>query len=49
MKIKDLTGRRMVNPITGQIQLVEWLESGLCSFCLPNVPIDRHYVKKEVK
>ena len=47
--IDPSTGRRMVNPITGQIQLVEWPESGLCPFCLPNVTIDRHYVKKEVR
>lgn len=49
VRIDPKTGRRMVNPITGQIQLVEWPESGLCPYCLPNVTIDRHYVKKEVK
>lgn len=43
------TGRRMVNPNTGEIKLVKWPESGLCPYCLPNVTIDRHYVKKEVK
>lgn len=43
------TGRRMVNPVTGEIQLHHWPESGLCPYCLPNVTIDRHYVKKEVK
>ena len=49
VSIDPKTGRRMVNPVTGQIKLLEWPESGLCPHCLPNVTIDRHYVKKEVK
>lgn len=43
------TGRRMVNPMTGEIRLLKWPESGLCPYCLPNVTIDRHYTSKEVK
>lgn len=47
--IDPATGRRMVNPITGKIKLLDWPESGLCPYCLPNVTVDRHYTKKEVK
>lgn len=49
VQLDPTTGRRMVNPNTGEIKLVKWPESGLCPHCLPNVTIDRHYVKKEVK
>lgn len=43
------TGKRIVNPITGEIKLLKWPESGLCPYCLPNVTIDRHGIRKEIK
>lgn len=49
VELDPSTGRRMVNPITGQIKLLDWPKSGLCPHCLPNVTIDRHYTRKEVK
>lgn len=49
VELDPATGRRMVNPTTGEIKLLKWPKSGLCPYCLPNVTIDRHYIKKEVK
>ena len=39
------TGRRMVNPETFEIKLLEWPETGLCPYCVPNTIIDRRKVK----
>lgn len=40
------TGRRIVNKETGEIKLLKWPETGLCPYCLPNVTIDSHGLKR---
>lgn len=47
--IDPVTGKRMVNPITGEIKLLEWPESGLCPYCMPDVTVDTRYMKESVK
>ena len=37
------TGKRRVEPMTGRIKLLDWPQSGLCPFCLPNVTLDRRW------
>lgn len=35
------TGKRIVDPQTGEIKFRLWPESGLCPYCLPNNEVDR--------
>lgn len=44
--IDPSTGRRMVEPETGRIKLLDWPQSGLCPYCLPKVTVDRRYTTK---
>lgn len=39
------TGKRIVNRDTGELQIRNWPESGLCPFCLPESTVDRRYLK----
>lgn len=41
------TGKRKVNPNTGEISYRNWPESGLCPHCLPNVNIDSRFIKRK--
>ena len=43
------TGKRIVNPDTGEIKYVSWPASGLCPFCTSPVTVDRRYGRKEGK
>lgn len=45
----DERGRRVVNRVTGEIQLRTWPETGLCPYCLPAVMIDNRYRKGVIK
>lgn len=40
------TGKRRVNPNTGELVIRTWPSSGLCPYCLPNVTHDRRFAKK---
>lgn len=40
------TGQRQVEPASGKIKLLDWPQSGLCPFCLPNVTIDRRSYRR---
>lgn len=44
--IDETTGKRKVNPETGEIQFLEWPKTGLCPFCKPNVTVDRRFGHK---
>lgn len=39
------TGKRVVNPSTGDILVLKWPKSGLCPYCLPRTTLDRRYLK----
>lgn len=39
------TGKRRYNPDTGEMVIVNWPETGLCPFCLPNVTIDARHLR----
>ena len=38
--LDEKTGKRLTNPITGEIKYRNWPETGLCPYCLPKVTID---------
>ena len=40
------TGKRRVNPNTGEISYRNWPESGLCPHCLPSIAIDSRFIKR---
>lgn len=40
------TGKRIVDPDTGELHILEWPRSGLCPFCLPRVTVDRRVGRK---
>lgn len=37
------TGKRIVDPGTGELHILEWPRSGLCPYCLPRVTVDRRF------
>lgn len=37
------TGKRLVNPSTGELYFLSWPKTGLCPYCMPVVTIDRRY------
>lgn len=45
----SVTGKRVVNPMTGDLRLVAWPESGLCPYCIPHVVIDRRYKRGRLR
>lgn len=47
VEVDPSTGRRVVNPSTGQLHILEWPQTGLCPYCLPEVTVDRRYSKKQ--
>ena len=47
--IDPITGRRRVDPITGELHILAWPTTGLCPYCLPNVTVDRRVYKRRLK
>lgn len=43
VEIDTSTGKRVVDPQTGQLSILHWPTTGLCPFCTPDVTIDRRY------
>lgn len=41
----EQTGKRIINPSTGELKLANWPESGLCPYCLPKVTVDSRGIK----
>lgn len=44
--ISPVDGRRMADPVTGALHIMEWPETGLCPYCLPEVTVDRRITKQ---
>lgn len=42
-EVDPQSGKRVVNPTNGHINIIPWPASGLCPFCLPNNTIDRRH------
>lgn len=42
-EIDPNSGKRRVNPISGELSFLEWPKSGLCPYCLPAITVDRRY------
>ena len=40
-EVDPKSGKRITDPISGNISILSWPTSGLCPFCLPNNTIDR--------
>lgn len=48
LAVDPATGKRIVNPATGELTVLEWPKSGLCPYCLPKITHDRRYQKYEL-
>lgn len=48
IEIDECTGKRRVNPITGELHILKWPKSGLCPYCLPTTSIGG-YVLRELR
>ena len=47
--VDEETGKRKVEPGSGEVKVLEWPKSGLCPFCLPKTTVDRRFVKYEYR
>lgn len=45
VEINPNTGKRVTDPVSGRLRVVEWPATGLCPYCLPGVTIDRRFRK----
>lgn len=45
VEIDPDSGKRVVNPVTGELHILEWPRTGLCPFCLPKVTVDRRFTE----
>lgn len=41
VEVDPSSGKRVVDPVTGELHILEWPQSGLCPYCLPRVTVDR--------
>lgn len=48
IEIDPSSGKRRVNPVTGELSILKWPKTGLCPYCLPDTTVDG-YALREIR